>query len=136
MASAPAFAVTPRLAHAYVTAANTGFDGTGTIVDVITGAASGTRINEVVIQSTGDPADSLITLFIYDPNKAGGAGYAFFDSVDMGNPAAGSTTVSPYRTRLIYDNLVLPSASYKLAAAITVALTAGGMNIWALAADL
>ena len=130
MASSPAFAATPRLGFGSVTAANTNRDGTGTIVDILTGAASGTKVNEVVLKATGDPADSVVTLFIHD-----GTSYRLFDEVDLGDPAAASTTVSGYRLSRTYENLVLPSASYKLAAAITVALTTGAINVFALGAD-
>ncbi len=61
MATAPVFAITPRLAVAAVSAANTARDGTGTIVDVLTGVAAGTRIERIWIQTTGDPADSVVT---------------------------------------------------------------------------
>lgn len=131
MATTPAFATTPRIGVAAVSAANTNRDGTGTIVDIITGVAAGTKINEIVIQTTGDPADSIVTIYLYN-----GSSYFLFDELDMGNPAAASTTVSGFREARTYDNLILPSASWKLAAAVTVALTAGVLNVFALGADL
>lgn len=131
MASAPAFAATPRIGFAAVSAANTNRDGTGTIADIITGAASGTKINRLVLKATGDPADSVVTVYIHD-----GTSYRLFDEFDLGDPAAASTTVAGYRTERKYEDLVLPSASYKLAAAITVALTAGAINAFAFGADL
>lgn len=131
MATTPAFAVTPRIGTGSVSTANTNRDGTGTIVSIITGAASGTRINEVVIQATGDPADSIVTVYLND-----GVSSTLFDEIDIGDPAAASTTVAGYRTRRIYDNLVLPSASWSLRAAITVSPSAGVVNVIALGADL
>lgn len=131
MADAPTFASTPRIGYASVSTANTNRDGTGTIADILTGAAAGTRIEELVLKATGDPADSVVTIFIHD-----GTGYRLFDEIDLGDPAAASNTVTGYRISKTYDNLVLPSASYKLAAAITVALTAGAINAFALGADL
>ncbi len=131
MATTPAFAVTPRIGFGAVSTANTNRDGTGTIVDILTGAATGTRIHEIVIQAAGDPDDSCVPLFLYN-----GTAYRLFDEFDLGNPAAASTTVSGYRDRRIYDNLVLPDNTWKLAAAITVALTAGVMNVFAFGADL
>src|SRR6185503_19389061 len=129
--STPSFAVVPRAAVAAVSTANTNRDGTGTIVDSLTGVAAGTKINEIVAQTTGDPADSIVTVFLHN-----GTSYFLFDEIDMGNPAAASRTVSGFRFSKRYDNLVLPSASWKLAAAITVALTAGIMNVFAFGADL
>lgn len=131
MANNPAFAVTPRIGVGAVSIANTNRNGTGTIVDILTGAASGTRIHEVCIQANGDPDDSCVTLFLYN-----GSVYFLFDEFDLGNPAAASTTVSGYRDRRVYDNLVLPSDSWRLAAAITVAPTSGSVNVFALGADL
>lgn len=111
--------------------ANTARDGTGTIVDIITGVAAGTRLERVVIQTTGDPADSVVTLFLHN-----GTSYFLFDEVDLGNPAASSTTTVGFRFEKKYSDIVLPSVSWKLAAAITVALTAGVMNVFAFGADL
>ena len=130
MASTPNFTGTPRIGVASVSTANTNRDGTGTIVDIITGVAAGTKINEVVIKSTGNPADSIVTLFVYD-----GTTSWLFDEVDLGDPAAASATVTGYRINVFYDNLILPSSSHKLQAAITVAPTAGVVNVFALGGD-
>jgi hypothetical protein len=127
----PAFAVVPKLGVAAVSTANTNRDGTGTIVDILTGVAAGTKITSITAQATGDPADSTLTIFIHN-----GTSYFLYDEIDLGNPAAASTTVSGARFSRSYSDLVLPSASYTLAAAITVALTSGVINVFAAAADL
>lgn len=131
MASTPAFAVTPRIGFAAVSTANTARDGSGTIVDALTGVAAGTRIERVVLQTTGDPADSIVTMFLYN-----GSAYQLFDEFDLGNPAAASTTVAGYRVERAYSDLILPSSSWKVAFAITVALTAGQINAFVFGADL
>ena len=131
MSANPVFASVARIGFASVTTANTNRDGTGTIADILTGVAAGTRIDRLVLQATGDPADSVVTLFLHD-----GTSYRLFDEVDLGNPAAASTTVAGYRIEKPYTDLVLPSASWKLAAAITVALTSGAINAFAFGADL
>lgn len=130
MASTPNFTATPRVGVGSVSTTNTNRDGTGTIVDIITGASTGTKINEVVIKSTGDPADSIVTLFLND-----GTTNWLFDEIDLGNPAAGSATVTAFRTNALYTNLVLPNASWKLRAAVTAAPTAGVLNVMALGGD-
>lgn len=130
MASTPNFTATPRIGAGSVSAANTNRDGTGTIVDIITGAADGTKVNEVVIKSTGRPADSIVTLYIYD-----GTTNWLFDEIDLGAPAASSATATAYRTTVQYANLVLPNASHKLRAAVTAAPTTGVLNVIALAGD-
>lgn len=96
----------------------------------MTGATNGTKIQEVVIKSTGDPADSIVTLFLND-----GTTNWLYDEIDLGNPAAGSATVTAYRTVAQYANLVLPSTSWKLRAAITAAPTAGVINVIATGGD-
>ena len=131
MAAAPAFAATPRIGATTVSTANTNRDGTGTIATVITGVTAGTKINEVVLKATDNPADSVVCLFLYD-----GSTYSLFDEIDIGDPAAASTTVTGYRTSVRYDNLILPSSSWSLRASITVAPTAGVVNVIALGGDL
>lgn len=131
MAAAPVYATTPRGAAVAVSTANTNRDGTGTIVDALTGVAAGTRIERVVLQTTGDPADSIVTMFLHN-----GTSYFLYDEFDLGNPAAASTTVPGFRTEKAYNDLVLPSASWKVAFAITVALTAGVVNAFVHGADL
>lgn len=127
----PSFAVVPRAAVAAVSTANTNRDGTGTIVDIIVGVAAGTKVTTIVAQATGDPADSIVTLFLHN-----GTSFFLFDEIDLGNPAAASTTVPGARFSRSYADLVLPSASWKIGAAITVALTAGVINVHAFGADL
>lgn len=127
----PAFAVIPNAKVAAVSAANTARDGTGTIVDIMTGATPGTKITSIVCQATGDPADSSITIFLHN-----GTSYFLYDEIDIGNPAAATTTVAASRFSRSYADLVLPSNTWKLAAAITVALTAGVVNVFAFGADL
>src|SRR4051794_13908459 len=131
MAAAPVFATTPRIGFASVTTANSNRDGTGTIVDALTGVAAGTRIERVVLQATGNPADSIVTMFLYN-----GTTYLLYDEFDLGDPAAASATVSGARVSKPYPDLVLPSISWKVSFAITVALTAGAMNCFVHGADL
>jgi len=131
MAAAPVFATTPRLGFAAVSTANTNRDGTGTIADALTAVAAGTRIERVVLQATGDPADSVVTMFLYD-----GSTYRLFDEFDLGNPAAASTTVPGFRAEKAYSDIVLPSASWKVAFAITVALSSGAIDAFVFGADL
>lgn len=131
MAANPSFASTPRIGVGAVSTANTNRDGTGTIVDVITGAAAGTKVFEVVTQATNDPADCTIMLFLND-----GTTNWLFDEIDIGNPTAASATQIGDRQSRSYANLVLPSNTWKLRAAITAAPTAGVVNVFAFAGDM
>lgn len=132
MATSPAFTATARIGRGSVTTGSSNIrSGAGTnYVDVITGASTGTRINEIVIKSTGQPADSVLGLLIYD-----GTNTYSFDEIDLGAPAAGSNTVTAYRTTVFYTNLVLPSTSYKLQAAVSVTPTSGNIEVIALGGD-
>lgn len=129
MAANPSFTATARIGICQVDTANTNRDGTGTVLDVIAAASTGTKINEIVIKATGDPADSTVTLFLND-----GINSRLFDEVDLGDAAAGSATVTSYRTAVTYSNLVLPSG-WKLQAAITATPTSGKVNVIALGGD-
>lgn len=130
MATDPSWASTPRAAVAAVSTANTNMDGTGTIVDVFTAGSSGSKVNRIAVQATVNPADSVLTVFLYN-----GTSYFLFDTVDLGDPATSSTTVGGYREERAYSDLVLPSSSWKLAAAITVAPTSGVLNVFAFGGD-
>lgn len=70
MASVPAFASTPRTAVAQIATANTNRDGTGTIGTVMTGAAAGTRIDDVKITATGTTTAGVVRLFLHDGSNA------------------------------------------------------------------
>ncbi len=130
MASTPTYPSAPRIGIGAVSTANTDRDGTGTIVDILTGVAAGTQVSRVVAQATGNPADSVVTLFLYN-----GTTSYLFDEFDLGDPAAASTTLPAYRVEKVYSDLILPSSSWKLQAAITVALTAGVVNVFAFGGD-
>lgn len=131
MAATPAFANVPRVGVGSVTVANTGRDGTGTLVDIITGVAAGTRVERIIVKATGDPADSIVNLFYFD-----GTTNWLLDAFDIGDPGAGSNTLDTYREERAYIDLVLAGATHKIKASITVALTTGAVNVFAFGADL
>jgi hypothetical protein len=70
MATAPAFAATPRCAIVQATAANTNRDGTGTIATLFTAGASGSRVERVRIQAAGTTTAGVVRLFIHDGTNA------------------------------------------------------------------
>lgn len=133
MASAPSYWSNRRLARAVLSAATT--DKTGAtpanIVDLLTGAAAGTEVTSIKVKADGDPADCTVLIFIHN-----GTDYRLYEEFDIGNPAAGSVNVASYEELRYYTELFLPSASWKLAAAITAVPTAGSVNVWAAGGDL
>lgn len=128
-AADPVFTDTPKIGVASVSTANTARDGTGTIATVFTAGSGGSRIDEIRVVATNDPADSIVTLFLHD-----GSNFWFFDEIDLGNPAAASATVTAFSFSEEYENLVLPTG-WTLRAAITAAPTGGVVNVFAFGGD-
>lgn len=125
----PIFYDSVHNAAASVSTANTNRDGTGTIATIFTAGADGSGIDEIVVKSDGDPADCTIVFYLYD-----GTNYHVYDEWDIGNPAAGSSTVASYRESRTYRNLVLQSG-WSLRASITVAPTSGVVQVHAFGGD-
>src|SRR5215475_4971821 len=138
MASNPAFAATPNVGTGVLDATHgvdgTNRDGSGTTtaapVTFFTAGASGSKVEEIVVKATVDPADSVILLFLHD-----GSNFRSFDEWDIGNPAAGSTTVAAYRESRTYANLFLPNG-WTLRGVVTVAPTTGAIHLLAFGGDL
>lgn len=128
MATSPVFAVTPRIGMAELSSANTNRDGTtGTYVDVIIGASTGTRIAEIVVQASVTTTAGMVRLFITD-----GVTTRMFDEVAVA-AATVSATVKGTRLSTTYNNLILPNASWKIIASTH---NANNINVFALGADL
>ncbi|NBQ13108.1 MAG: hypothetical protein EBU31_00495 [Proteobacteria bacterium] len=70
MATTPNFSATPKVGVATVSAANTSFDGSGTMSTVITGGTNGTRVDMIVIAATATTTAGLVNLFISDTTGA------------------------------------------------------------------
>lgn len=130
MAASPAFISTPRIGRVSLSTANTATDGTGTINDLLVGVSAGTRILSVNVQGTATTVAALVNLFLYD-----GTQWDLFDQVTI-SATTGSNTVKGYRLVTAYTDLVLPSASWKLGATITVAPTTGTVRVAAFGGDL
>ena len=64
MASNPSYAATPRAAFAATSTANANRDGTGTLATLITGAASGTRVDDIKFQYTVTTTAGMIRIFL------------------------------------------------------------------------
>ena len=110
----PIFTLTPVVAIATISAANTNRDGTGTIVIVSTGGTNGTRIEFVAIHATVTTTAGVIRLYV-DPNTGT---YHLWKEI-LVTAITPSGTVAAFDTEVVRTDglplLVLP-ASYKLAA--------------------
>lgn len=133
MSASPAYWSNRRMGRAVLSAAQTDKTGatTANIVDILTGVAAGTEITSVKVKADGDPADCTVVLFLHN-----GTDYRPYEEFDIGNPSAGSVSVAGYEELRYYTDLFLPNASWKLAAAITAAPTAGNVVVWAAGGDL
>jgi hypothetical protein len=127
MATSPVFAVTPRIGNVSIATAEASYTAPTNVGTVITGAATGTRISEVVIKAAATSAAAIVRLFLYD-----GTTYWLFDELSI-SAATGSATVQQSRVSTNYTNLILPSASWSLRATISVAQAT---HVTALGADL
>lgn len=128
MASEPAFAVTPRIGTVNIATANTNRDGTGTIGTLITGASTGTRIAEIVVKGVGTTTGGMVRVFLYD-----GTTYYLFDEISIAAvPTPGATTQTT-RVSTLYNNLILPNASWSIRVSTH---NAESINVAALGADL
>jgi hypothetical protein len=130
MAASPAFISTPRIGRVSLSTANTATDGTGTISDLIVGVSAGTRILSVNVHGTATTVASLVNLFLFD-----GTNWDLFDQITI-SATTGSNTAKAYRLVTAYTDLVLPSASWKLGATLTVAPTTGTVRVAAFGGDL
>jgi hypothetical protein len=130
MAASPAFISTPRIGRCSLSTANTATDGTGTITDLITGVAAGTRVLSINVQGTNQTVASLVNIFLWD-----GTQWDLFDQVTI-TATTGSNTVKGYRLVTAYTDLVLPSTSHKLGATISVAPSSGTVRVSAFGGDL
>ena len=130
MAASPAFISTPRIGRCSLSTANTATDGTGTITDLITGVAAGTRVLSINVQGTATVVAALVNIFLWD-----GTQWDLFDQVTI-TATTGSNTVKGYRLVTAYTDLVLPSTSYKLGATISVAPSSGTVRVAAFGGDL
>ena len=130
MAANPAFVSTPRIGRCSLSTANTAPDGTGTITDLIVGASAGTRVLSINVQAAGSTAAALVNIFLWD-----GTQWDLFDQITI-SATTGSNTAKAYRLVTAYTDLVLPSASWKLGATITVQPTTGTVRVAAFGGDL
>jgi hypothetical protein len=64
--TSPVFPLTPVIGHGQVSVANANRDGTGTLVDVLTGATNGTRVQRITVKATVTTTAGMVRLFLYN----------------------------------------------------------------------
>ena len=96
MATTAQYIGTPRSAVAPISAANTAFDGSGTIATVFTAGSSGARIERVVVESTGTTSAGLVNLFFSTDALANTTSNThLYDSINV-SAVTTSATVAPW----------------------------------------
>ena len=113
MATAPNYASTPRFAIGQISAANTNRDGTGTLVDVITGAATGTRVDDITIQAVNTTTGGMVRLFV---TLDGGTTNRLIREIEV-SARTPSGTVPAFRFELYDLGIILPNANARIRAA-------------------
>lgn len=110
MSSAPIYVGAPQTWQAALSAANTNRDGSGTIVDVVSGGSIGSRIDKVRAVASGTVTAGVIRLYLYDGTNT----YLIKEIVVAATTP--STTQEVWSGEWDCDGLVLPSNTWKLRA--------------------
>lgn len=122
MATTPNFADIPLVGLGQISAANTNRDGTGTIVTIATAGASGSRIEEIVVQAAVTTTAGMVRLFLND-----GTNTRLWREVPV-TAATPSGTVAAFRAMVRNDDrpdlpLLLLPTGWSLSAATNNAET-------------
>lgn len=112
MATDPKFASLPRFEMARVAAANTNHDGTGAVVSLITGVASGTKVTSITAIAEVTTAAGMWRIW---STLDGGTTWRLFDELPVPLTTVSATTPG-YRIVRTYTDLVLRNASHQLGA--------------------
>ena len=122
----PIFTLTPQIGYGQISAANTNRDGTGTIVDILTGATYGTRIDKITVTATGTTTAGMVRLYLY----TGSLTRLFMEvSVVAATPSA---TVQVFTQTVVFDHGVVLPTDWKLQASTH---NAEVFNVFAMAGD-
>lgn len=126
MATAPAYAATPRCAIGQVSVANTARDGTGTVATIMTAGASGSRIDKIKIAAIATSTAGVVRLFLHD-----GTNFRLYDEI-LVTAATPSTTVAAWEQEFELGYPILLPNGYSLRASTHNAET---FNLFAFGGD-
>lgn len=127
MATAPQYAVVPRSNAILINTANTDRTGANTtgMVTLITGAANGTRVDDLVMKARGNTTASIIRMFLFD-----GVAYHLLEEYIVTTVTASSTVPSwsqPQKNlSIILESGHSLAFTTETAQAFTIAITRGG----------
>lgn len=129
MAASPSFIGTPRAASVSLSAANTARNGSGTIVQLIAGVASGTRVLEVRAKAADTMSGGVVNLFL---STDSGVTWRLLGDLQVLAETADDVTQS-WEDVLLFDNLVLAGSGHRLGVTSTIAQP---INVFAFGGDL
>ncbi len=121
--TSPIFTLTPRQEWGNLTAANTAYDGTGTVLSLMTGGTNGTYVKKISVAALGTNVASKIRVFL---NNGGANTTATNNTLLYEFPLPASTT-STTATVGVYEvpiDIQIPSG-YKILIVNAVAVAAG-----------
>ena len=132
MASSIKYFDTAKIGYARLTTGVTATDGSGANVDITwyNSAPSGdwmlTKITVMSSSATGvgDPADSLIHCWADDATNP-----RLFRTIDIGNPAAGTTVLPAYNTEINFGPEFIFPSTVLVSFSVSVTPTAGNIDI-------
>jgi hypothetical protein len=133
--TSPIFTLTPRAVTATIAAANTARDGSGTLIDVLTGATDGTRIDFLTFTSAqataGASAARVQRVYISDTSNANIKliSEIVLPAVTASNTAIGATATITFTNGLIIasgQHLYVSQSVFGSAADTTHVLVRGG----------
>lgn len=107
MATSPSYAATPVTALAQVATANTNRDGTGTMATVLTGASSGTRVDDIIVKAAQTVTAGMIRFFM---STNGGTTKQLIYEIAVTATTA-SATVPAWTSRLTDMAWLLPNTN-------------------------
>jgi hypothetical protein len=110
MASAPVYLGSPQTWQAALSAANTNRDGTGTIIDVVTGGSSGSRLDKVRVVASGTTTAGVVRLYVYDGTNT------YLVKEILVTAATPGVAQEVFWAEWDADGLVLPTNAWKLRA--------------------
>lgn len=87
---------------ATISTANSNLNGTGAVATVLTGAATGTIINQIVIKATGNTSEGMVRLFIDD-----GVNVLLYKEIFV--PASVQTGVEQAFEEVVAEDIILNS---------------------------
>lgn len=130
MASTPSFAATSKVGAGLIPGtADTSLTAPTNTTTIVTGASTGTKLEELIFQGVGTTVAGVVNVFLHD-----GTTHHLIDQV-LVSAVTSSTTAVAFRARRQYQNLLLPSTSWTLRVSGTVVGNVSLVKVTALGAD-